>query len=107
MPPARPLAQRRLRLMLIATALAVVSQLGQILAARDLTSKGRISAVALILEMAGIFFIPTSVILSAAIAWSIRKSWRNHLFLLALAAINTLIALSFAWFLIGRAHPAP
>jgi hypothetical protein len=88
--------------MLIATALAAVSLVGQLLAIHGLGAKGQISAVALILEMAGIFFVPTSAILSAVIAWSVRKTWRSHLPLLALAALNILIALNFAWFIIGN-----
>lgn len=98
----RPLPRRLLRLMLIATGLAVVSLLGQLLAIHGLGTKGQISSVAVLLEMAGIFFIPTSVILTAAIVWSVRKSWRNHLLLLAIASLNLLIALNFAWFLVGN-----
>jgi hypothetical protein len=102
MAPERPIARRRLRLTLIATALAAVSLLGQILAIHGLSAKGQISSVALILEMAGIFFIPTSLILSAAIIWTARKSLRNQLPLLLLAAINIVIALNFAWFIVGN-----
>jgi hypothetical protein len=88
--------------MFTASALAAVTLVGQLLAAHDLAGKGRVSTVAFLIEMAGIFFIPTSVILSAAIVWAVHKSWRRHLPFLVLAAINFAIALNFAWFIVSH-----
>ena len=88
--------------MLTATGLAGVSFIGTLLAAHDLSSNGKVSTVAFLLEMAGIFFIPTSVLLSAAIVWAFHKSWRTHWPFLLLSAFNFAIALAFAWFIVSH-----
>lgn len=90
---------RQLRLMLVATALLLVPQVGQFLAIHDLNVYGRVSDLTFLFQYAALFFIPTSLILTAAIAWAIRRLWRQHERLLILAGINALIALNLIWFL--------
>ena len=90
------------RAMLTASALAMVSLVGQFLAARDLKASGHATSIALVLEMAGIFFVPTSVIISGAIVWSFRRTWRQHLLFYLLASLNLAIGFSFAWFIFAN-----
>ncbi|HEY2003770.1 MAG TPA: hypothetical protein VGH44_01485 [Candidatus Saccharimonadia bacterium] len=92
---------RQLRLMLAATGLLVVPQVGQFLAVRDLNISGRVSDLTFLFQYAALFFIPTSLIVTAAIAWAVRRRWRHHERLLTLAGINTLIAVNLIWFLVN------
>src|SRR4051812_22153624 len=69
---------KRLRVMLIATALLFIPQIGQFLAIRDINTAGHISGLALVFMFAGIFIIPTSAILTGAIMYVHRKDWRKH-----------------------------
>src|ERR1035437_1428167 len=85
---------RRLRVMLIATALLIVPQIGQFIAIRDINTSGHESTVAVLFMFATIFFVPTSLILTVAIIATIRRSWRSHERLALLGAINLLLVLS-------------
>jgi hypothetical protein len=76
------LNMRQLRFMGISTALLVIPQLA------------RIWHSAFAFEFIGLFSVPTGLILTAAIAWSMHRRWRDHLGLLALAALNLVLALA-------------
>jgi len=93
---------RQLRLMLVATALLLVPQVGQFLAVHDLNVYGRVSDLTFLFQYAALFLIPTSLIVTTAIAWTVRRHWRRHERLLILAGINTLIALNLIWFLVDN-----
>lgn len=93
---------KRLRVTLVATALLCVPQIGQFVAIRGLNVDHRQSAIALLLAMAGIFIIPTSLILTLAVAYSYRKTWRSEQTIMLLAALNLLLALSLAWFAVDQ-----
>jgi hypothetical protein len=93
---------KRLRVMLIATALLIIPQIGQFLTIRDLNTSGQESGLALFFMFAGIIVIPTSAILTGAILAVIRKQWRRHERLVILGVINSLIILNLAWFLVDQ-----
>ena len=93
---------KKLRVMLIATALLIVPQIGQFAAIRDLNLHGHESGLAILLMMAGIFFIPTSFILSVAIVGTLKtdeRKERKDLILLGL--LNVIISISLAWFIVS------
>lgn len=95
------LATRQLRMMLAATGLLLVPQLGQFLAVHDINTAGHVSDLTLLFQLTSLFFIPTSLILTGAIAWAVRHWWRNHEPLIILAGINTLIAVNLILFFIN------
>jgi hypothetical protein len=90
---------KKLRVMLIATALLIVPQIGQFAAIRDLNFLGHESAIAVLFMMAGIFFVPTSVILTVAILATLKRGERKDLLLLGL--INVVISISLIWFFVS------
>lgn len=89
---------KRLRLMLLSTALLLVPGIGQLVHIRDLNTAGRASDLALVFAFAGIFIVPTALILSGVVIATIRKSWRNHQRLVILGALNIFISLNLIWF---------
>jgi hypothetical protein len=89
---------KRLRVMLIATALLLVPGIGQFVTIRDLNTAGHPSALALLFAVFGIFAIPTSLILSGVIVYTVRHSWREHERLVILGVLNLLLILNLAWF---------
>jgi hypothetical protein len=89
---------KRLRLLLLSTALLLVPTIGQLIAVRDLNTSGRLSDLAFLFQLVGIFFVPTSIILTAAIFMVIRKRWREHERLAILCGLNALIAINLVWF---------
>jgi hypothetical protein len=89
---------KRLRLMLVATTLLLITQIGQFVAIRDLNTSGHESPLAVLFSLVGIFFVPTSFILTGVIAYSVMNSWRSHQRLLILALVNLLIIASVTWF---------
>jgi hypothetical protein len=93
---------KRLRTMLIATALLVVPQVGQFVAIRDLNTAGHMSDLALLFMIVAIAVIPTSLILTGAIVAVVRRQLREHERLVILGAINTLIALNLIWFFVDQ-----
>lgn len=92
---------KRLRVMLIATALLVVPQIGQFLAIRDINFLGHESNLALLFTFAALAVIPTSVILTVAILYTVRSTWREHQNLAILGLLNLVISISLAWFLVS------
>jgi len=80
-PPTTPqqFAKRQLRVMLLCTVLLTVPQLG------------RIWHHTVIFEFIGLFSVPTGIIPTVAIAWTVRRRWRENRVLLALAALNVLL----------------
>lgn len=93
---------RRLRVMLIATALLLIPQIGEFVSIRDINTNGKQSALALLFMFAGVFIVPTSLILTAAILFTVKKSWREHQRLFILGIINILIIISVTWFFVGQ-----
>jgi uncharacterized membrane protein YozB (DUF420 family) len=92
----------RLRVMVLATALLVVPQIGQFAAIRDINLNGHESNLTLLFMVAAIFLVPTSLILTIAIAATVRKSWREHQNLLILGAVNLVLCLSITWFFFSQ-----
>ena len=92
----------RLRVMLIATALLVVPQIGQFAAIRDININGHESNLTLLFMVAAVFLVPTSLILTSVIAATAGKSWREHKNLLILGSVNLIISLSIIWFFFGQ-----
>ena len=90
---------KRLRLMLLATALLLVLGIGQFIAIRDLNTAGQFSSLALLFAMAGIFLLPTSVILSTVILYVNRRDLRAQRQLLVLGALNLILAINLIWFI--------
>ena len=95
------LSTRQLRMMIAATVLLLVPQLGQFLAVHDINTAGHVSDLTLLFQLTSLFFIPTSLILTGAIVWAVRHWWRNHEPLMILAGINTLIAINLILFFIN------
>ncbi len=93
---------KRLRLMLLATALLFVPQVGQFVSIRSLNVSHQQSAIGLLLALVGIFIIPTSLILSLAILYSYRATLKTQQPIVLLGVLNILIALSLAWFTVGQ-----
>jgi hypothetical protein len=89
---------KRLRLMLLATALLIVPTIGQFSLIRDLNTGDTSSALTLLLNLSGVFFIPTSAILTGVILYLIRTDWRRHERLAILGAVNIIIILNLIWF---------
>jgi hypothetical protein len=94
------LKSRQLRIMLLATALLLIPGIGQFVAIHDINTSGRLSDLAILFKIAGIFIIPTSIILSVAIIMAVRHWWRSHEAIITLGVINILIALNLTWFFI-------
>lgn len=92
---------KRLRVMLIATALLIVPQIGQFVAIRDLNFSGHESNLAILFMMASVFFLPTSIILTGAILSTIRKNWTEHQDLLILGLVNVVITINLIWFFVS------
>jgi hypothetical protein len=91
---------KRLRVMLIATALLIVPGVGQFVMIHDLNTAGRPSPLALLFAVFGLFAIPTSLILSAVIAYTVRATWREHERLIILGGLNLLLAINLVWFFV-------
>ena len=87
---------KRTRIMLISTALLVIPVLGQILT----QSGSRDPALAFFFVFAGIFIVPTSVILSTAVGWSLRREWQAHKTVMVLCAISIITSLELLWFFV-------
>jgi hypothetical protein len=93
---------KRLRLMLTATALLLVPQIGQFIAIRDLNFTGRESPLAVLFMVIGIFIVPTSFILTLAILFIVRKVWRSHERLCLLGVLNIVLISSITWFFFSQ-----
>jgi hypothetical protein len=91
-------AEPRLRVTLIATALLIVPQIGQFVAMRDINATGHDSGIGILFDMAMVFLVPTSVILSGVILYTVRHHLREQRPLVTLAALNLLLAGSIIWF---------
>jgi len=76
---------KRLRLLILATALALAPQAGY----------G--TSFAALFALLAIFFVPTSLILTTAILYAIRTSWRDHPGFLLLGLLNFILAVSAVW----------
>jgi hypothetical protein len=92
---------KRLRMMLVSTALLIIPQIGQFAAIRDLNFTGRESDLATLFMLAALAIIPTSVILTSAILFTIRRTWREHQNLLILGLVNLVISISLGWFIVS------
>jgi hypothetical protein len=93
---------KRLRLMLLATALLLVPGVGQFVSIRDLNTIGRASDLALLFNMASLFLVPTSLILTGVILYTIHRHWREHERLAILGLVNLIIVFNLAWFFLGQ-----
>ena len=93
---------RRLRIMLVATALLVVPQIGQFSSIRDINFHGHDSNLTLLFMFLTVFLVPTSLILTGVLLATIRHTWREHQNLLILGAVNLLICASLVWFFFGQ-----
>lgn len=89
---------KRLRLLLLATGLLIVPTIGQFSLIRDLNTGDTSSALTLLLNLSGVFFIPTSAILAGVILYLIRTDWRQYERLAILGAVNIIIILNLIWF---------
>jgi hypothetical protein len=92
---------KRLRLMLLATVLLLAPGIGQFVTIHDLNTIGHASQLALLFAVAGLFLIPTSLILTGVITFTTRREWRQHERLMILGALNALIAANLIWFFFG------
>lgn len=90
---------KQLRMMLIATFLLLLPQIGQFIAIADVTKSGRPGALAIFFEFAAIFIVPTSLILTAAIVYGLRRQWRSHIGIMLLGLLNFIIAANIIWFI--------
>jgi len=93
--------EKRLRLMLLSTALLLVPQIGQFITVRDLNTAGRPSDLAVLFQVVGLFLIPTSLIFTGVIMYTNRAKWREHERLMILGVLNLIIILNLAWFFIA------
>jgi hypothetical protein len=91
---------KRLRTMLLSTALLLVPGIGQFVALHDLATQGKLSGLAVLFAITAIFFVPTSLILTTAIIAVVRKDWRRHEKLVILGGLNALLAINITWFFI-------
>lgn len=92
---------KRLRATLLATVLLLVPQIGQFVTIRALNVAHRGSSIGLLLEMVGVFLIPTSFIVTSAVVWSYRGQLRKHQPILLLAALNFLLIVSMVGYLVS------
>lgn len=92
---------RQLRFMVISTGLLLLCSIGQVIAIHDLNSSGKLSGLALVFKFAGIFLVPTAVILTGAIMLVLRRKWREHERIMILGLLNLLIALNLVWFFVS------
>lgn len=76
---------KRLRLLILATALALAPQAGYN------------TPFAALFGVLAIFFVPTSLVLTGAIVYLIRANWRDHPGFLLLAILNFILAASAVW----------
>ena len=90
---------KKLRVMLIASALLLLPVIGLFMSWADVARDGRYSDLAIFFRFTAIFIVPTSLILSVAILSGLRHNWREHLALAVLGALNVLVALGVIWFL--------
>lgn len=86
---------------LISLALLLPPQIGQFMAIRDLNTLGRIDNLALFFEFTALAAIPTSLILTGAVLWVLRKTWREHEKTYILGILNIIISLNLVWFLVA------
>jgi hypothetical protein len=93
---------KRLRVVLIATGILIIPQIGLFMAVRDLNTSGHTSPLAFLFLIIGVFTVPTSVILSGAIVASVWRKWREHQPIVMLGVVNTLIALNIIVFVANQ-----
>ena len=93
-------ADRRLRLMVLATALLIVPLIGQALAAYDLASTGHESPLAILFMLVAIFTVPTSLIFSITLFITARHHIHEQERTLLLGALNLLLAINLVWFFV-------
>jgi len=91
---------KRLRLVLLGTFLLMLLEAGQlfIIAERNLGNAS--DNASFTFAFVYLFFIPTSLILSGAVMWTLRNSRQEHKPLFLLGAINLLLAIQLGWFAI-------
>lgn len=89
---------KRLRVMLIATTLLVVPQIGQFVAISDLHRTGSLGTLAFFFMASAIFILPTSAILTLGVIFPLRHKLKIHEPLILLGSLNLLIVLSITWF---------
>jgi hypothetical protein len=94
--------EKNLRVVLIATALLIVPQIGQFIAIASINSTGHMSDLAIFFEFAAVLVVPTSVILTGVILALLRQNWREHERIFILGFINLLIALNLTWFFVDQ-----
>lgn len=92
---------KRLRMMLVATALLLVPGIGQFVALRDLAVDQELSLLAFFFIFSAIFIVPTALILTAAILYVIRKDWRRQEKLVIMGILNLILVLNLTWFFIN------
>lgn len=90
---------KRLRVLVIATGLLILPQIGQFISLADLARGARPSDLAVFFQFAAIFIVPTSLILTAVIIYTHRQDWRQYRPLMMLGAMNILLAINITWFL--------
>lgn len=93
---------KRLRLVFLGTFLLMMLQAGQlfIIAERNLGNATSISSFTF--AFVCLFFIPTSLILTGAVMWTLRSERQEHKPLFLLGVINGLLAVQLSWFAV---HP--
>jgi hypothetical protein len=93
---------KALRVMLISLALLMLCQIGQFMSISDINRAGHEGDLAIFFLFAAIFIVPTSLILTSAILWGARGTWRQQRPIMLLGAINILIALNITWFFVHQ-----
>jgi hypothetical protein len=92
---------KRLRLMLLSTALLAVVGIGQFMGLHDLGTGGKVSDVTFLFMVAGVFFVPTAIILTSVILYTIRGHLREHEKLALLGGLNLLLSVNLIWFFVS------
>ena len=91
---------KRLRLMVIATLLLLIPGIGQFIALHDLATTKQLSPLALLFAFSALAIIPTSLILTGAILYLIRRHWGRHEKLAILGLLNLLLVVNLTWFFV-------
>ena len=91
---------KRLRVLIIATGLPFLPQIGQFISLAALAKGDAPSDLAVFFQFAAIFIVPTSLILTAAVLYSHRQTWREQRPEMLLGAMNALLAINIIWYFI-------
>ena len=93
---------KRLRLVLIATALLLLLQGAQILIVAQRNLGDSTTNQGFTFAFACLFLIPTSLILTGTVLWLLRRERSDFKPLFLLGAVNVLLAVQLGWFAV---HP--